>query len=71
MSGSLQTRILVTHGISFLPKADIIITLVDGKISEMGSYNDLISHAGAFAEFLKNYQKEELENEDLEEEIEG
>jgi ABC-type transport system involved in Fe-S cluster assembly fused permease/ATPase subunit len=71
MSGSLQTRILVTHGISFLPKADIIITLVDGKISEMGSYNDLISHAGAFAEFLKNYLKEELENEDLEEEIEG
>jgi ABC-type transport system involved in Fe-S cluster assembly fused permease/ATPase subunit len=71
MSGSLQTRILVTHGISFLPKADIIITLVDGKISEMGSYNVLISHAGAFAEFLKNYLKEELENEDLEEEIEG
>ena len=66
MSGSLQTRILVTHGISFLPKADMIITLVDGKISEMGSYNDLISHAGAFAEFLKNYLKEELE-----EEIEG
>jgi ABC-type transport system involved in Fe-S cluster assembly fused permease/ATPase subunit len=50
------------HGISFLPKADIIITLVDGKISEMGSYNDLISHAGAFAEFLKNYLKEELQS---------
>ncbi|CAG2186409.1 ABCC3 [Mytilus edulis] len=65
-----KTRILVTHGISFLSKVDIIITLVDGKISEMGSYSDLISHAGAFAEFLKNYLNEELEKEDLEDEIE-
>lgn len=62
---------MVTHGISFLSKVDIIITLVDGKISEMGSYSDLISHAGAFAEFLKNYLNEELEKEDLEDEIEG
>lgn len=44
---------------------------MDGKISEMGSYSDLISHAGAFAEFLKNYLNEELEKEDLEDEIEG
>ncbi|XP_063443624.1 multidrug resistance-associated protein 1-like isoform X2 [Mytilus trossulus] len=65
-----KTRILVTHGISFLSKVDIIITLVDGKISEMGSYSDLISHAGAFAEFLKNYLNEELKIEDLEDEIE-
>ncbi|CAC5415770.1 unnamed protein product [Mytilus coruscus] len=67
---NVKTRILVTHGISFLSKVDIIITLVDGKISEMGSYSDLISHAGAFAEFLKNYLNEELEKEDLEDEIE-
>ena len=36
----------------------------------MGSYKDLISHAGAFAEFLKNYLKEELENEEMNEDME-
>ena len=49
----------------------MIITLVDGKISEMGSYADLLSHDGAFAEFLKNYLTEELANDDLEEEVGG
>lgn len=62
----LQTRILVTHGIGYLPKVDQIIVLVDGQISEVGSYKELMDHAGAFADFLKNYLTSE---EDLDEEI--
>ena len=51
----LQTRILVTHGISFLPQVDQVVVLADGKISEMGSYQELLDQNGAFADFLRNY----------------
>jgi ATP-binding cassette, subfamily C (CFTR/MRP), member 1 len=33
-----KTRFLVTHGISFLPKVDEIFVMVDGQISEKGSF---------------------------------
>ncbi|XP_025086070.1 multidrug resistance-associated protein 1-like isoform X1 [Pomacea canaliculata] len=55
-----KTRVLVTHGISFLPKVDKIVVLKEGKISEVGSFSQLMDHNGAFAEFLKNYLTEEL-----------
>ena len=45
----------MTHGISFLPKVDQIVCLVDGKISEVGTFKQLMDHAGAFAEFIHNY----------------
>ena len=67
----MQTRILVTHGISFLPQVDKIITLVDGQIGEVGSFKELVGHNGAFAEFLKSYMIEELTCGNPEEEIEG
>lgn len=67
----LQTRILVTHGLSFLRNMDMIITLVDGKIGEIGSFTELIGHDGAFAKFLKIYMIEELTCGDPEEEQEG
>ncbi|NWS44058.1 MRP3 protein, partial [Probosciger aterrimus] len=59
-----KTRILVTHGISFLPQVDHIIVLGDGKISEMGSYQDLLKQNKAFAEFLRNYALDEDIEED-------
>ncbi|XP_076154345.1 ATP-binding cassette sub-family C member 3 isoform X1 [Alosa pseudoharengus] len=60
--GALQgkTRILVTHGISFLPQVDNILVMVDGRVSEMGSYQDLLKQNGAFAEFLRNYSMEDI-----------
>ncbi|XP_038013186.1 canalicular multispecific organic anion transporter 2 isoform X2 [Motacilla alba alba] len=59
-----KTRILVTHGISFLPQVDHIFVLVDGKISEMGSYQELLKQNKAFAEFLRNYALDEDIEED-------
>uniref|UniRef100_A0A8D0L774 MRP3 protein n=1 Tax=Sphenodon punctatus TaxID=8508 RepID=A0A8D0L774_SPHPU len=59
-----KTRILVTHGISFLPQVDHIVVIVDGKISEMGSYQELLKQNGAFAEFLRNYARDEDIEED-------
>ncbi|XP_010129451.1 PREDICTED: multidrug resistance-associated protein 1-like, partial [Buceros rhinoceros silvestris] len=48
-----KTRVLVTHTINTLPQADNIVFLVDGTISETGSYQELLQRNGAFAEFLR------------------
>uniref|UniRef100_M4ACX3 Canalicular multispecific organic anion transporter 2 n=1 Tax=Xiphophorus maculatus TaxID=8083 RepID=M4ACX3_XIPMA len=59
-----KTRILVTHGISFLPQVDNIVVMVEGRVSEMGSYQELLNQNGAFAEFLRNYALEDIVEED-------
>ncbi|GAB1601926.1 multidrug resistance-associated protein 1-like [Argonauta hians] len=66
-----KTRLLVTHGVQWLPKVDSIITLIDGKISEVGSYQQLIDHDGAFAQFLKTYLQQQDNNDSDEEEEEA
>jgi len=37
-----KTRVLVTHGVSFLPQVDRIFVMKDGKISESGTYKQLL-----------------------------
>uniref|UniRef100_A0A4W6C4H6 ABC-type glutathione-S-conjugate transporter n=1 Tax=Lates calcarifer TaxID=8187 RepID=A0A4W6C4H6_LATCA len=54
-----KTRILVTHGMSFLPQADLILVLVDGEITESGSYQELLSRHGAFADFIHTFASTE------------
>uniref|UniRef100_A0A665TN30 ABC-type glutathione-S-conjugate transporter n=1 Tax=Echeneis naucrates TaxID=173247 RepID=A0A665TN30_ECHNA len=54
-----KTRILVTHGMSFLPQADLILVLVDGEITESGSYQELLSRHGAFADFIHTFANTE------------
>uniref|UniRef100_A0A8B9TQ59 Canalicular multispecific organic anion transporter 1 n=1 Tax=Anas platyrhynchos TaxID=8839 RepID=A0A8B9TQ59_ANAPL len=56
-----KTRILVTHGISFLPQVDNIVVLVAGAVSEHGSYSTLLANRGAFAQFLNSYGNHEEE----------
>uniref|UniRef100_G3Q646 ABC-type glutathione-S-conjugate transporter n=1 Tax=Gasterosteus aculeatus aculeatus TaxID=481459 RepID=G3Q646_GASAC len=55
----LSTRILVTHGMSFLPQADFILVLGDGEITESGSYQELLSRHGAFADFIHTFANAE------------
>ncbi|NWT37177.1 MRP1 protein, partial [Chroicocephalus maculipennis] len=50
-----KTRVLVTHTINILPQVDNIVFLVDGMISEIGSYQALLQRNGAFAEFLHSH----------------
>ncbi|XP_042293386.1 multidrug resistance-associated protein 1 isoform X2 [Sceloporus undulatus] len=61
-----KTRVLVTHGVSYLPVMDTIIVMTEGKISEMGSYQELLKQDGAFAEFLRTYAgtEQNMESED-------
>ncbi|KAJ8321375.1 hypothetical protein KUTeg_001057 [Tegillarca granosa] len=50
-----KTRILVTHGVRWLPKADFIIVMSDGVVSEIGTYQKLLNHNGPFSKFLRTY----------------
>lgn len=61
----LQTRLLVTHGVTYLPNADLILVMKDGEISESGTYRELLSKKGAFADFLIQHM---TETEDADEE---
>lgn len=63
-----KTRVLVTHGITFLPQVDNIIVLKSGSVSESGNYEELMNRKGAFADFLiAHLQEINPEEEDLNE----
>ncbi|XP_044734303.1 multidrug resistance-associated protein 1 isoform X4 [Chrysoperla carnea] len=62
-----KTRVLVTHGITYLPHCDQIIVLKDGRISEIGTYQFLLDKKGAFSEFLIQHLQEIQESENSEE----
>ncbi|WAR29796.1 MRP1-like protein [Mya arenaria] len=65
-----KTRILVTHGIHWLPFVDRILVLSRGGISETGTYEELIGQNGAFAEFLDQYRQENTHETDEDEDPE-
>lgn len=43
-----KTRILVTHKIHLLPYVDMILVMKDGKVSESGTYHELLTQKGDF-----------------------
>ena len=61
---------LVTHAIHWLPSVDSVVVMSNGRISEIGSYEDLLSHDKAFAQFLKTYLTQDGDNADTDEESE-
>ena len=61
-----KTRVLVTHAVHFLPHADEILVMRGGKISERGSYKQLLERKGAFSEFLIEHLSESQSEEDKE-----
>nr|KAG5700435.1 hypothetical protein BaRGS_010348 [Batillaria attramentaria] len=65
-----KTRVLVTHGVHWLPMVDVIVVMTDGRISEMGSYDQLLSHDGDFAQFLKTYLTQNDDDDEEEEDPE-
>ncbi|CAL1293325.1 unnamed protein product [Larinioides sclopetarius] len=66
-----KTRILVTHDTSVLPDVDLIVSMKDGKIDEMGTYQELLDKKGSFGGFVEEHsipkttEESELENEIL------
>ena len=64
-SSSGATRILVTHALHFLPKVDRIYFMVDGRITEHGTFDEMMSNredfARTFDEFVTKDQAESKE----------
>lgn len=54
-----------------MPQADYIITIIDGRIAERGTYAELIARNGEFAKFVAEFGGQEEEAEEKEEEIEA
>ncbi|KAI0303610.1 ABC transporter [Multifurca ochricompacta] len=48
-STSSATRILITHALHFLPKVDYIYFMVDGRIAERGTFDEMMENHGEFA----------------------
>ncbi|XP_063223005.1 ATP-binding cassette sub-family C member 3-like [Bacillus rossius redtenbacheri] len=65
-----KTRVLVTHGITFLPRVDLILVLKDGQVSETGTYQELVQRRGAFAEFLDQHLQDILASDAAEQNLE-
>ncbi|XP_075710611.1 multidrug resistance-associated protein 1-like [Rhinoderma darwinii] len=47
-----KTRILVTHSLNVLPLVDLIILMEDGRISQLGTYEELVSKRQDFADLI-------------------
>lgn len=58
-----RTSFIVSHRVSAVMNADLILVLEDGRIVERGRHEDLISRAGTYATLLRRQM--------LEEDIEG
>ncbi|XP_053376083.1 multidrug resistance-associated protein 1-like isoform X1 [Mercenaria mercenaria] len=65
-----KTRVLVTHGITWLPYVDRIFVVENGTISETGTYQQLMSNEGAFATFVQKYQNDGHISDDEENRVE-
>ncbi|XP_005105556.2 canalicular multispecific organic anion transporter 2 [Aplysia californica] len=49
-----KTRILVTHGLQWLPQADLVVVMKDGQIVETGTYAQLLAADGDLARLLRD-----------------
>ncbi|KAM9566456.1 multidrug resistance-associated protein 1-like isoform 2-T2 [Guaruba guarouba] len=53
-----KTRILVTHNVTFLPYTDLIIVMEEGRIGQMGTYQEVVSKRANFAELIQVFSAE-------------
>ena len=57
-----RTTILISHRISTVKSADLIVVLDDGEIVERGTHEELLEHNGIYASiYEKQLLQEELE----------
>lgn len=59
-----KTRLLVTHAVYFLPRIEMICVLVNGQLSEQGTYHELV-RGGKFSEFLLKHISEMTDEDQL------
>ncbi|XVE50798.1 hypothetical protein DITRI_Ditri01bG0192000 [Diplodiscus trichospermus] len=54
---SSKTVIYVTHQVEFLPTADLILVMKDGRITQAGKYNDILNSGTDFMELVGAHEK--------------
>ena len=47
------TRIIVAHRLSTIRNCDRIIVMDDGRLAEMGTFDELVEKGGIFADLVK------------------
>ncbi|KAL0719562.1 hypothetical protein Bca4012_068886 [Brassica carinata] len=52
-----KSVIYVTHQVEFLPAADLILVMKDGRISQAGRYNDILNSGTDFMELIGAHQE--------------
>ena len=46
------TRVLATNALQYLPRADCVVVVEDGRVAEMGTYDELMSKGLNFASLM-------------------
>ncbi|XP_019101462.1 PREDICTED: ABC transporter C family member 3 isoform X2 [Camelina sativa] len=54
---SSKSVIYVTHQVEFLPAADLILVMKDGRISQAGKYSDILNSGTDFMELIGAHQE--------------
>ena len=54
-SSSGATRILVTHALHFLPKVDHICFMIDGRVAEHGTFDEMMANRDGFARLFDEF----------------
>ncbi|KAF3453336.1 hypothetical protein FNV43_RR03776 [Rhamnella rubrinervis] len=54
---SSKTVVYVTHQVEFLPAADLILVMKDGRITQAGKFNDILSSGTDFMELVGAHRK--------------
>ncbi|KAG4066137.1 hypothetical protein HA402_010339 [Bradysia odoriphaga] len=62
-----KTRVLVTHGVTYLKQMNNIVVLKEGSVSESGTLQELLDQKGAFSEFLVQHIETVKDEENLDE----
>jgi ATP-binding cassette subfamily B protein len=56
---SARTSLIISHRVSTVKDADLIVVLKDGQIAEKGSHDSLLEQDGLYAELYRQQQLEE------------
>ena len=59
-----KTRILVTNSLFVLPDVDYILVLKNGRVTDYGTYDELMAEKGDFAELINHYTTNNVTDDD-------